>query len=159
MLEDGKQYIRRFWEDIFNKGNVDEIDDLFTPDFVLHDLANNQDRSRSDLKNMIQQVRYQTTGVQADIQEQLAAEGGNVVTRFVLRVAPSMYGARSTGEAVENSTGQSDANGSSSSVDVLELNAISISRMEGEQIAETWLLWESLRGQQMLFSFWRWPPW
>lgn len=151
MLEDGKQRIRYFWEDVFNGGKIDEVDKLFTSDFVLHDLADNQLRTRDDLKNLIQGVRYETPSAQAVIQEQFSAEDDHVVTRFVLRVALPSNDA-STGAAAQQSSDAPEER-------LLELNAISITRLAGEQLAETWLLWESLRGQQTLVFFWRWPPW
>jgi steroid delta-isomerase-like uncharacterized protein len=37
-LEENKALIRRFYEEVWNKGNVAVIDDIFAPDYIRHDL-------------------------------------------------------------------------------------------------------------------------
>ena len=40
--EDNKQLVRRFYEEVWGKGNVDVADDVFAPDYVRHDLRPTQ---------------------------------------------------------------------------------------------------------------------
>ena len=37
-LEENKALIRRFYEEVWNKGNIAVVDDIFAPDYVRHDL-------------------------------------------------------------------------------------------------------------------------
>src|SRR5579884_1992563 len=87
MQEDPKQIVREFWEVAFNQGNLERLDQLVSPDFVVHDLALHQDYGVDDLKRLIEANLRQKLSLRAEIQENLSAEGEHVVTRFVLRRA------------------------------------------------------------------------
>jgi steroid delta-isomerase-like uncharacterized protein len=40
-IEENKQLVKNFFEEVWNKGNLDYIDEIYTPDFTLHALWQN----------------------------------------------------------------------------------------------------------------------
>jgi hypothetical protein len=147
MLEYGKRAISRFWEEVFNTGNVALIDELFAPSYVLHDLATQREHDREKLKGMIGAIHGALPGTHAMINEQLTAEGDRVITRFTLR-APRPRERTAAYEAAVD--------------EWLDLNGMSISRVSEQQIEESWIIWDAWRAEHELRpadSNWWWPPW
>lgn len=153
MVEDGKNVVRRFWEEVSSKENgLDTIDELFAADYTLHDLAYSKEKTLDDLKQIIRDTRYHIRGIRVATKEQMLAEGDRVVTRFVVYVPP-----QDDTEAIQQSA-PAEAG--------WKYNGISISRLSGEKIEESWVLWEAQRAEQELEPVfgpgpaeWRWPPW
>jgi len=153
MVEDGKNVVRRFWEEISsNENGLDVIDELFAASYTLHDLAYSKEKTLGDLKQIIRETRYRIRGIRVAIEEQMLAEGDRVVTRFMVYVPP-----QDDTEAIQQyapaDTGR-------------KYNGISISRLSGEKIQESWVLWEAQRAEQELVEEfgpgqleWWWPPW
>ena len=79
--EDNKAFIRSEFEDL-NQGNLDKVDDNFTPNFVYHDEANPQVSIREEymhfLTDVMTALAYQLTI------EDLIAVGDKVVVRCTL---------------------------------------------------------------------------
>ena len=153
MVDDGKNVVRRFWEEVSSKENgLDAIDELFAASYKLHDLAYSKEKTLDDLKQIIRDTRYRIRGIRVAIEEQMLAEGDRVVTRFVVYVPPQY-----DTEAIQQSA-PTDAG--------WKYNGISISRLSGEKIEESWVLWEAQRAEQELEPVfgpgearWWWPPW
>lgn len=153
MAED-KNVVGRFWEEVYNGGNLDAIDEIFAPDYELHDLVNGKSYGRDGLKGLLEQIRSEVSGAadaRVTIEDQMAAEADRVVSRFKVHVPlqdAASYAAQEPAPANQ----------------WLELNGMSISRVSGGRIEESWLLWEALLAEQKLHPTsgtpdWRWPPW
>jgi SnoaL-like polyketide cyclase len=163
MAADGKRIIGRFWQEVYNQGELDLIDEIFAPDYELHDLATRQACDRDGLKDLLGAIRTQVAGAQdarATIEDQMEAEGDRVVTRFTIQVP--------LGDVNDAGRGSAPADERLS-----ELSGISISRVSEDRIEESWVSWEALRTEQELCPVpppeeegtegpvmgWRWPPW
>ncbi len=164
MAADGKRIIARFWQEVYNQGKLELVDEIFAPDYELHDLATRQAYDRDGLKGLLGAIRTQVAGAQdarAAIEEQMAAEGDRVVTRFTIQVPLA-----DVNDAGRGSPTPADER-------LLELSGISISRVSEGRIEESWVSWEALRAEQELSPVsppeeegaegpamgWRWPPW
>jgi predicted ester cyclase len=86
-LEDNKAIVRRMYEEVWNRGNVAAIDELFAPNYVNHlDVPANApvpagwQFSHEELKQLISQWRTTFPDLQYTIELQVA-EGDLVVTR------------------------------------------------------------------------------
>lgn len=144
MTEDLKNVVNRFWEEAYNEENPDVMDEIFAPGYVLHELSSGQDGNLDSLKSTISAVHADLPGTRVTIEDQMAAEGDRVVTRFTIHVP----------QQGDTATGSAET--------MLEFSGISISRVSGGQIEESWLYWESLRAEQEISEpvhGWRWPPW
>jgi predicted ester cyclase len=145
--EDAKRVVSRFWEEVYNRGNVELIDEIVAPGYKLHDPVNGSDviYGPSDLKSLLEGIRDFAPEARVNVEDQLAAEGDRVVTRFTVLVPR------------QNALEYSEPAG-----EPLELSGISISRVSSGMIEETWVnwddhsLWEALHPP---LEDWRWPPW
>jgi hypothetical protein len=167
----GTNLVSRFWEEVFNGGNLAAIDEIVAPGFVLHDLATRKDHDRDMLHGLIGTLQGSLPGTQAIIEEQLAAGGDRVVTRFTVRTPrPSSGGSAGFYSRLEDyeitlriarvsdpaATVRADAG------EWVDLSGMSISRVSQQYIEESWLIWETLRAELELGppdTDWRWPPW
>ncbi len=144
-MKENEKTVNRFWDEVYNQGNFEAMDDIFAPGYVLHDLADRKDRGVDRLREILSEVQAAVPDTRITIEDQISAEEGKVVTRFKIHVPAQDV-------AQESSSGDGQ----------LELNGISISRVSGGRIEETWLLWEALLAEQEIkpgTQFWRWPPW
>lgn len=144
-MKENEKTISRFWDQVYNQGNFDAMDAIFAPGYVLHDLADRKDRGVDKLREILSEVQTAVPDTRVTIEDQVSAEEGKVVTRFKIQVP-----ARGVAQESSYASGQ------------LDLNGISISRVSGGKIEETWLLWEALLAEQEIepsTQFWRWPPW
>lgn len=83
--EDLKAIARRETDEIFNKGNLDIIDEIISPDYVGHDPASPEPiRGHEGLKAMITGYRSAFPDISVTIEQQIA-EGDTVVTRWTAR--------------------------------------------------------------------------
>lgn len=146
----GKGVVRRFWEDIFSRGDIDAMDEVFAADFTLHDLVYSERYSLKGVKRLVQDTHDDVPGARVVVEDQRLAMDDRVFTRFTVRVSP-------TNDA--EMSGQRTPPG-----DGWEYSGMSISRVVEGKIEETWLVWEALRAAEELSSSfgsqnWRWPPW
>ena len=84
MSEENKALTRRFYEEIFNKGNLDAIDQLCSPDFVIHTPPPGMDPSSEGLKQMLDIFRQAFSDMNVTVDE-MVAEGDTVVSRTSMR--------------------------------------------------------------------------
>ncbi len=82
--ETNKALVRRAVEECWNQGNVALIDELSAPDFVNHDPARPNVRTREDYKRWATQVRSAYPDLQYTI-EDMIAEGEQVAMRLTFR--------------------------------------------------------------------------
>jgi predicted ester cyclase len=80
--ENNKALVRRFNEEVYNRGNLDVADELLSPDFVSRDALTGEEANREDLKQAIAEQAATSSDLQFSIEEQIA-EGDKVVTRTI----------------------------------------------------------------------------
>ncbi len=87
MSEDNKAILRRITDEVFNQGNLDVVDELFAPNYVLHDpgVPGGELRGVESFKQQwVSMFRTAFPDLQLTVQDQVA-EGDRVVTRYVGR--------------------------------------------------------------------------
>jgi serine phosphatase RsbU (regulator of sigma subunit)/predicted ester cyclase len=80
--ENNKALVRRFNEEIYNRGNMDVADDLLAPNFVARDALTGEEASRDELKREIAEQAATSSDLHFSIEEQIA-EGDKVVIRTI----------------------------------------------------------------------------
>jgi serine phosphatase RsbU (regulator of sigma subunit)/predicted ester cyclase len=81
-LEENKALVRRFNEEVYNRGNMDAADELLAPNFVCRDALTGEEASREDYKREIAEQAAGSSDLHFSIEEQIA-EGDKVVTRTI----------------------------------------------------------------------------
>jgi serine phosphatase RsbU (regulator of sigma subunit)/predicted ester cyclase len=81
-LDENKALVRRFNEEIYNRGNLDIADELLAPSFVSRDELTGEEATREELKRAIAEQAAASSDLHFSIEEQIA-EGEKVVTRSV----------------------------------------------------------------------------
>ena len=86
MNEDNKALARRYLEEIWDKGNVEVIDELFTTDFVRHGppAVEGEVRGPESFKGLVSTYHAGFPDFRVTIDEMIA-EGDRVVTRWTVR--------------------------------------------------------------------------
>ena len=109
----------RWYEEVFNAGNVALIDELFAPDFVDHDPSNPLP-GLEGVRQLVSMYRGAFPNLRLTIEDEIT-EGDRVVTRFTGRGTHkgSLMGIPPTGKRVT-------------------ITAIDILRFENGRIAEHW---------------------
>ena len=74
--------VRRFNEEIYNRGNLDAADELLAPNYVSRDEITGEEASGEDFKREIAEQAAASSALHFDIVEQIA-EGDKVVTRSI----------------------------------------------------------------------------
>ena len=82
--EQNKALVRKFFEEVWSKGNVAVVDELLAPDFVDRSLLPGQESSREGYKRSITEFRAAFFFDDLTIENQIA-EGDMVVTKFSTR--------------------------------------------------------------------------
>jgi steroid delta-isomerase-like uncharacterized protein len=82
--QDNKTISRRFFEEVWNEGNLDAIDNLATQDSVLRDRDMGEHRGTGAAREFIGTYRKAFPDLRFTIEEQIA-EGDTVVTRWRAR--------------------------------------------------------------------------
>ena len=132
-LERNKELVRYMNAEVWNKANVDAIDGLFTPDFVLHFLPDGSEtRGIPGMRQDVRDLHDAFPDWSEDI-KLIVAEGDLVVIHYV-----------SAG------TNQGQWLGKPPTGRRVQVNEISIFRMEDGLIAEQWLLPDLGSMQQQL---------
>lgn len=84
MSEENKAVVQRYIEEVYNKGNVDAVDDLFAADFVDHALLGDQGQGAEGVKQIVPSLRRAFPDEQITI-EDIFAEADKVVYRWTAR--------------------------------------------------------------------------
>ena len=131
--EENKAVSRRVAEEIFNGGNVDLADELYAPDYVLHDPSLPEDLHGPE---GIKRYAAMTLGAFPDIRvvvEDQVAEGDKVVSRWTA-----------------NGTHTGDLMGIPPTGRRVEISGVTINRFSGGKIAEDWYQSDDLGMMQQL---------
>jgi len=122
-LERNKRLVRQMDSEVWNKGNLDIMDELFSPDFVRHFLPEGSTlRGIDSLREHVRSHREAFPDWKEEIKH-IVAEGDLVVIHFV-----------STG------TNKGSWMGSPPTGKKIQINEMSILRIENGKIAEQWLM-------------------
>jgi len=81
MSEENKAIVRRSYEELWSKGNLDVVDELYAADFVLHDPAQPGIRGPEGYKQIVITNRTAFPDLNVKVEDQLA-EGDKVATRW-----------------------------------------------------------------------------
>ena len=132
-LEQNKELVRRMDVEIWNKGNLEIIDELYSPDFVWHFLPTGSETR--GIRGLREEVRNHREAFPdwTEVIKNIVAEGNFVVIHFVSKGTNngSFMGNPPTGKLVQ-------------------INEMSIFRIENGKIAEQWLLPDLLSLNQQL---------
>ena len=135
-LESNKQLIRQMNAEVWNKTNLKMVDKLYSPGFVLHFLPDGSEmRGIDSLRAHVQEHHKAFPDWKEDI-KRIVAEQDLVVIQYV-----------STG------TNEGKWLGSSPTGRKIQINEVSIFRIEDGRIAEQWLLPDLFSMQQQLAGF------
>ena len=133
MSEENKRISRAVVEEAFNRGNVDALDELVDPNHKNNDpVAAELPPGVEGLKQLVRLYRSAFPDVQVTIEDEIA-EGDRVVTRWSARGTHQgdFIGVQPTGK-------QATATG------------ITIDRISGGKIVESWTSWDTLGVLQQL---------
>lgn len=99
--EKNKAGQRRVWEEVFNKGNLAILPELFAPDYVFRSPLGMEAKGPEGFKQMVAMMRTALPDVHITIDD-MFAEGDRVVTRFTFTgtFKGEMMGAAPTGKKV-----------------------------------------------------------
>jgi steroid delta-isomerase-like uncharacterized protein len=130
MSEEHKTLARRSWE-IVNQHNPDLIDEMYAPDFVWHE-PDQDIHGSEEAKQFVSTFFDAFPDLNVTIEDKVA-EGDKVVTRWTIR-----------------GTHQGELMGIAPTEKQIELQGITIHRIEGDKIAEEWERCDNLGMMQQL---------
>jgi predicted SnoaL-like aldol condensation-catalyzing enzyme len=128
--ENNNPVVERFWQEVFKEENLDVADELFASDHVLHvpDLPA-EERGPYAIKDLVAIFHKALPSIQLDLQDEIAAED-KVVSRWTAR-GPLADELKIAGASDDEET----------------ISGISIFRVSGGKIKETWHQFEVLRDE------------
>lgn len=102
MSEENKAVMQRIYEEIWNEGNLEVVDELFSSDYVAHFLPPGMPPGREGFKAFVSTYRAAFPDVHTVIEDQVA-EGDKVVSRVRMRGTHrgKLMGIEPTGNSVE----------------------------------------------------------
>ena len=132
--EENKALARRFMDEVYNKGNVDFIDEVVASNLVVHDPTSPEGMSSGveSAKQFVEVYRNAFPDIQMTV-EDLIAEGDKVVTRWRAR-----------------GTHQGELMGIPPSGNRVEVTGITVDRFAGGQFAESWTSYDALGMMQQV---------
>ena len=132
-VEENKAVVRRWFEELFNAGNLEVADEIIAADHVNHDPTLPDIPSGPEgQKQVVNLYRGAFTNAHISVEDQLA-EGDRVVTRW-------------TGSG----THQGEFMGVAPSGNQVTVTGISINRVSGGKIAESWTNYDALGMMQQI---------
>jgi steroid delta-isomerase-like uncharacterized protein len=128
MSEENEALVRRYFEEIWNKGNLELIDELFVTNFVRHGPVGTEGEVRGleGFKGLVSSYRAGLPDLRIPI-EDLIAEGDRVVTRW------TAYG-----------THQGELLGNAPTGNQATVTGILVDRVSGGKIEEEWVAYDTL---------------
>lgn len=132
MSNSNKQLLLRFFEAIYNQGDLRVADEIVTVDYVNHNPAPGETPGREGCKAFVAYLRRAFADLHITIEDQIT-EGDKVVTRFTISGCHrgEFAGIPPTGKFAS-------------------VTAIGIHRIVDGQIRESWLNWDALGLMQQL---------
>ena len=134
MSEENKALVRRYFEEIWDKGNLDAADQLFATNFVRYGSAGTEGavRGLEGFKQLVTLYRTAFPDLRVPI-EDVVAEGDRVVARWTAR-----------------GTHQGDLMGNAPSGNRVAVSGILIDRVSGGKIEEEWVDYDTLHLMQQI---------
>jgi len=133
MSEQNKAIVRRLFEEVWNKGNLSVADELFTPNCTHHD-PSTPDVGRGPESERKRVTLYRTAFPDLRLMvEDIIAEGDAVMARWSCR-----------------GTHKGDLSGIAPTGKQVTISGVSIARIAGGKIAESWINWDALGLMQQL---------
>jgi predicted SnoaL-like aldol condensation-catalyzing enzyme len=83
-LERNKDLVRRAHDEVWSRGNLKAIDEIYAPDYVAHWVGGPDSRGRDAFKQFVADA-YKRAPDRNETVDQIVAEGDLVVTRFTTR--------------------------------------------------------------------------
>lgn len=123
MVEENKAVVRRWFEEVWNKGNIDVIHEILAPGAVVHNLPTDTDAGRTAAEQFIPLVQ-KFRGAMPDLHisvDDLLGEEDKIVARCTVR-----------------GTHQGDALGFAPTGIAVDFTGISIVRLRDGQFVEGW---------------------
>jgi steroid delta-isomerase-like uncharacterized protein len=132
--QENKELARRWFEEVWNKGNMDFVDEVVASNLVVHDPSTPEGMSSGveSAKQFVEVYRDAFPDIQLTV-EDLLAEGDKVVTRWTAR-----------------GTHQGELMGIPPSGNPVEATGITIDRIEGGKVVETWANYDALGMMQQI---------
>jgi steroid delta-isomerase-like uncharacterized protein len=134
MSEESKAIARRTSDELYSRGNLDVVDEIYAPNAVAHDPNSPEEiRGPEGIKQLASMFRSAFPDMQVTVEDQIA-EGDKVVTRYTVRGTHQgeLMGIPPTGNRMEEITG------------------IYMSRISGGKIVEEWYNYDALGMMQQL---------
>jgi steroid delta-isomerase-like uncharacterized protein len=133
MSENNKAIVGRLIEEVWNKGNLSLVDELFTTNYEHHD-ASSPDFGRGPESEKKRATLYRTAFPDLRVTiEDIIAEGETVMARWSCR-----------------GTHKGDLGGIAPTGKQVTISGVSIARFSGGKIAEGWINWDALGMMQQL---------
>ncbi|MGH3090534.1 MAG: ester cyclase [Rubrobacteraceae bacterium] len=125
--EENKATSRRFYEELFENGNLDAAEEIVAPDFVLHDPNLPEEvRGIEGLKQFVSLYRTAFPDIRFEIEKQIA-EGDSVGTRWTAR-----------------GTHEGELMGIAPTGNKVEVGAFTLHRFSGAKISEDWAHYDAM---------------
>src|SRR5918999_693612 len=80
--EKNKALVRKFFEEVWSKGNVAAVDEFLAPEFVVHHMLPGEEAGTEDYKRAVAEQHAASSDFHVSIEEQVA-EGDKVVPRHI----------------------------------------------------------------------------
>ena len=134
MSEENEALVRRYFEEIWDEGNLDLIDELFTTNFVRHGptATEGEVRGLEAFKGVVSMYRAAFPDLRVPI-EDLIAEGDRVVSRWTAR-----------------GTHQGELMGIAPTGNQASVTGMIVDRISGGRIEEEWVEYDTLYLMQQL---------
>jgi predicted ester cyclase len=133
MSEENKRLVRNFFEEVWNNKNLDLLDEVYSPDFVLHALWQNTSAGGAIEAHGIEPAKKVIGGWLAGFPDMTVtvddqvAEGDRVGSRHT-----------STGTHTETFMGMAPTGKKAT------ITGMTITRIENGKMAEAWTAWDAL---------------
>jgi steroid delta-isomerase-like uncharacterized protein len=127
-VEENKALARRALEEVWSRGDLSVVDQIYSPDFTSHQRSHPDEagdlRGRDNLKSFVAELRSAFPDFWDSVDDQVA-EGDKVVTRFTSHGTHQgpLLGVAATGKAVS-------------------WMGITIDRIADSKIVENWVSWD-----------------
>jgi steroid delta-isomerase-like uncharacterized protein len=131
-LEENKAIARRHFEEVWSKGNITLVDEHIATNFVLHDPSSREVQGTEGYKQYVTIYRTAFPDIHFIVEDQIA-EGNKVATRWT-----------ATG------THQGELMGIPPTGKLCTVTGISIGRIAGGKIQESWSYWDAMGMLQQL---------
>ena len=132
MTEANKTILRRFFEEIYNQGDLHVADEIVAVNYLNHNLVPGESPGREGLKEFVAYLRRTFPDLRITVEDQVA-EDDKVTTRFTI-----------TG------TQQGEFAGIPPTGKPVTVSALNIHRIRAGKIREGWLNWDALGMMQQL---------